>query len=178
MMSQTYQEEYRRKLELQYKDKLEEMAVKREEPTMIMKELKLEIFKIDTEIYGIRCFLGETIEFTKLRSGEGMPIDEPVVLYQRMRFLDEELGRHLSIYGVGDSCDDEYFESILKYRDDIVDVFCPNDKCISVIRLSEHELGLTPHPEWNNMLKRYEKLHGTKIGILLCYVRFSRNCRE
>lgn len=54
---------------------------------------------MDTEIYSIRCYMGEVINFLPITKGKHAPEKEPVVIYQKVRYLDEELGKWVSIYG-------------------------------------------------------------------------------
>lgn len=65
---------------------------------------------MDTEIYAIQCFQGETITFGKLRSGTPAAIEEPIVLHQKIRYLDEELSRMISIYDIREE-DAKLFEN-------------------------------------------------------------------
>ena len=77
-----------------------------------MLELQNQLFMLETEIYAIRCFLGETVEFIKLKSGTTESSSTPIILFQKIKFLDEELGRLVSLYDV--DFEDKYlFEKYL-----------------------------------------------------------------
>lgn len=146
-------------------DLLAELEAKENELNAKKEELERELFMLESEIYSIRCFLGEVVDFVKLRSGVSAPVDAPITLFQKIRFLDEELGKLVSIYDF-DFDDIKKFERLLKHRDDIVDVFCPNDKCISLIRISK----TGEYYGWcdiREMLTEYEVYHGMTIGILI-----------
>ncbi len=146
-------------------DLLAELEAKENELNAKKEELERELYMLESEIYSIRCFLGEVVDFVKLRSGASAPVDAPITLFQKIRFLDEELGKLVSIYNF-DFDDIKKFERLLKYRDDIVDVFCPNDKCISLIRISK----TGEYYGWcdiREMLTEYEVYHGMTIGILI-----------
>lgn len=105
-------------------------------------------------------------QFVHLRKGEYAPIDTPVVLYQKVRYLDEEMGKYLAVYQF-DFDNKELFEEALKYRDDLFSLFAPPEKSISLIRVSHHSVSFDSDPNIANMLKEYESFHGHKIGILI-----------
>lgn len=158
-------EEKQAALEKKKQDLLAELEEKQNELNVKMDELNKELFMLDSEIYSIRCFLGEVVDFVKLRSGTSAPVDAPVTLFQKMRFLDEELGKLVSIYDF-DFGDVKLFEKLLQQREDIVDVFCPNDKCVALVRISKtgEYYGYNDIVE---MLTEYEVYHGMTIGILI-----------
>lgn len=146
-------------------DLLAELEAKENELNAKKEELERELFMLESEIYSIRCFLGEVVDFVKLRSGSPAPVGAPITLFQKIRFLDEELGKLVSLYDF-DFGDIKKFELLLKHRDDILDVFCPNDKCISLVRISKtgQYYGYSDILE---TLKEYEVYHGMTIGILI-----------
>ncbi|MGF7011977.1 hypothetical protein M2146_002531 [Lachnospiraceae bacterium PF1-22] len=159
---------YKRQLEEQYKPKMELLAKKMEELELMKSEMEKQLFILDTEIYGIRCFLGETIDFVKLRSGKKVNEEEPIVLYQKFRFLDEDLGRFASLYYMGEEASSfDTFEQLLVHREDIFDLFCPAKKSISLVRLTKDKRVYGPSVEVKNVLEAYDALHGGKIGILI-----------
>lgn len=130
-----------------------------------MKQLKSELYVLESEIYSIRCFLGEVVDFIKLRSGNPAPVDAPITLFQKMRFLDDELGKLVSVYDF-DFGDVKLFEKLLQSRDDILDVFCPNDKCVSLVRVSKTGTYFG-YDDVGELLAEYEVYHGLRIGILI-----------
>lgn len=139
---------------------------KRREMTEMMQQLENQLFVLETEIYAIRCFLGEVVEFTQLRSGKYQPENQPVVLFQKMKYLDEELGKLISLYNV-DFDDAPLFEKYLKMNDFAFENFCPSTKCISLVRVSKNNRRLGLHPDIVNMITAYEKYHGATVGILV-----------
>ena len=82
-----------------------------------------------------------------------------------MRFLDEELGKLISVYDF-DFDDAKLFEKLLQKREDIVDVFCPNDKCVSLVRVSKTGKVFV-YDAISEMLEAYKVYHGMTIGILI-----------
>ena len=131
-MDAIMQEMERKKSEL-----MEQLLKKQEELTQKKQELEFQIFLLDTQIYGIRCYLGEVVNFHTIRNGNPAEVDAPIVLYQKIRYLDEEMGKYLSLYDFGDYKDDQTdFIKVLQVRDDIRDLFVPADKSIAVLKLS------------------------------------------
>lgn len=155
------------KLEAQKATMLEALNAKKAEIQMMKEKVERELFMLESEIYSIRCFLGEVVDFIKLTSGKSAPDDSPIVLFQKLRFLDEELGKAISLYDF-DFSDAKLFENFLKSRSDAIELFCPNDKCVSLVRVSKTGLQYgyqdTPYGE---MLQEYKMYHGQKIGILV-----------
>lgn len=156
----------REEIEKRYEEKVQTLQAKEKEMMATMERLKNELFLLDTEIYSIRCFLGEVIDFIPLVSGKHAPEQEPVVLYQKLRYLDEEMGKYLAIYNF-DAGDTHLFEKALQHREDLQDIFAPGPKSVSLIRISRHSIQYGQHPEIANMLKAYETFHGKRIGILI-----------
>lgn len=143
------------------------LEAKKAEMELVKEKLERELFMLESEIYSIRCFLGEVVDFIQIRSGKSSPSNQPITLFQKVRFLDEELGKAISFYDF-DFEDIKLFENLLKARDDAVEIFCPNDKCVSLVRVSKtgdaFRYRSTPYGE---MLEEYEVYHGKTIGILI-----------
>lgn len=145
---------------------LDALEQKKAEMNEKLQVLQNQLFVLETEIYAIRCFLGETVQFIKLRSGNSESENTPIILFQKMKYLDEELGKLISLYDV-DFNDVGIFEKYIKYNDFGFETFCPSKKCISLVRVSKTNSILSQHPAIVNMLKEYEKYHGKTIGILV-----------
>ena len=117
------------------------------------------IFVLDTQIYGIHCYLGEVVDFKQIRAGKASSSDTPVIMFQKIRFLDEEMGKYLSLYTFGQHEEDnETLIDALKTRDDLRDVFCPTDRCITVLRNSRTGKAVKPSDIVANMLEKYDYL--------------------
>ncbi|HEY5588223.1 MAG TPA: hypothetical protein VIK86_04615, partial [Candidatus Paceibacterota bacterium] len=112
------------------------------------------------------CFLGEVVDFIQIRKGKEANIESPIVLFQKVRYLDEELGKMASIYNL-EWNDHKEFELFLKHSPEALETFCLNDKCITLIRMTKDNKVFGVHSEWENMLGTYEIFHGTKIGIIV-----------
>ena len=143
-----------------------ELEQKKEELETQMMTLEVDLFKLESEIYSIRCFLGEVVNFAKIREGKPCNKEDQIVLFQKVRYLDEEMGKLVSLYNF-DGEDLEQFEEVLKQRDEIFEAFCPSNRCISLVRVSRTEKQFFPDDKCANLLKDYETYHGNQIGILV-----------
>ena len=130
-------------------------------------KLEQQIYLLDSQIYCIRCYAGEVVRFAKILSGRKAPDTEPIVIHQKLRFLDEELGLLASLYEIqwgriG------MFEDFLKHSPLALDVFAPNQRCVTLVRLSRtaKKLGRDANP-YSNMLEEYEYYHGRTVGIIV-----------
>ncbi|MCG4526402.1 hypothetical protein [Intestinimonas massiliensis (ex Afouda et al. 2020)] len=88
---QTTLEEKKQNLMAQLEEKMSEMEAMKE-------NLENQIFLLDSQLYAIRCYAGEVVKFAHIRKGKNAPNTEPIVIYQKLRFLDEDLGRIASLY--------------------------------------------------------------------------------
>lgn len=132
------------------------------------KELEKQIAFLETRIYGIRCYTGEVVSFHTIRSGAPAPKDMPVVIYQKVRYLDEELGKYLSLYDFGDGRDDkEQFLSVLKHHDGIADILCPPPKSISAVKISRTGRVKGASDKVANMLADYAMYHENQLAVLI-----------
>lgn len=144
--------------------KMEELEEKKE-------QLEGQIYLLDSQIYAIRCYAGEVVNFTRIRSGKNAPDTEPIVVHQKLRFLDEDLGRLASLYEIQWN-ELDMFESFLKHSPYALDTFAPNERCVMLVRLSRtgKSIGRAMDNEgrpYHNMLDRYDYYHGKTVGIII-----------
>lgn len=159
-------ERFRLELEKKYEEKMTFLNQKQEEMKQQMETLKQQMFLLDTEIYSIRCLMGKTVDFIQLTTGSHSNEKEPLVIYQKLRFLDEELGKWVSLYHVdgGDQC---LFEELLKQRDDLRSMFLPSKKCISLVQIARNRVHYCDNSIVANALEKCEVFHARTIGILV-----------
>jgi len=127
------------------------------------KELEAQIYMLQTEIYSIRCYMGETVELAGIRDGSPAPVEDPVVLNQKILYLDEDLARMMSIYGFQLE-NYKLLEEAIKFNDEVFEAFCPQKKCITFFRVSR-KAERTFYNNEINCLDSYAMLHGKKIGF-------------
>lgn len=109
---------------------------------------------------------GKKKELEQLVKGLEAEEKVPVVFFQKIRFLDEELGKWLAVYDF-DGKDIATFEDALKNREDIRERFAPGPKSVSVIRISKNNILCGASDMVSNVLDTYKKFHGKQIGILI-----------
>lgn len=142
------------------------MAGKLDELHDKIEQCQKEIFVLESQIFSIRCYTGEVIKFHAIRSGKPAPAEEPLVLYQKIRFLDEELGKHISIFDF-DGEDDKRLIPLLKNRDDIAGLLAPGNKSLTILRTSRTGKYIAAHDTVSNILDEYDMYHGMQLALLL-----------
>lgn len=128
------------------------------------KEFETIIFKLDHQLYTLRCLLGDTVSISHLRKGKTAPKEQPVVLYQKLRFLDEDLVKINKLYGYSFD-EEEYVEKILAKDDFVLNQFCPNEKCIVLLKITKDNTGYSRLQD--NTLERWRYDNGNRIAILV-----------
>ena len=144
-------------LRLQMQEKVAELKAKK-------KEFEVQLFGLDHQLYILRCLLGDSIQITHLRKGEEAPAEQPVVLYQKLRFLDEDLAKIKSLYCY-DYDDEGYVEEIFAKDDFVFEQFCPNTKCVSLFRISKDNTYYAKAD--GNCLEKFAYFNGKRIGLLV-----------
>lgn len=154
-------EEKKQNLMAQLEEKMAEMEAVKE-------NLENQIFLLDSQLYAIRCYAGEVVKFAHIRKGKNAPNTEPIVIYQKLRFLDEDLGRIASLYEL--QWDElGMFESFLQHHPLALETFAPNDRCVMLVRLSRTGRTLERRKDspYSNMLDDYNYYHGKTVGIVI-----------
>jgi len=147
---------------------MEQLEAKMKEFTQQKTLLEQQLFLLETQIYGIRCYLGEVVKFHKIREGRPGDINTPIVVYQKIRYLDEELGKAVSLYGFGSYEDDtKQFLSLLKNRDDMRDIFVPEEKSVALIKVSRSDTVKHTSGAVANALEDYEIYHAKQLAVLV-----------
>lgn len=157
----------REEMDRKLKELEEAMAGKLSELNDKIKQYENELFVLESQIFAIRCYTGEVIKFHQIRSGTPAPTDEQLIMYQKMRFLDEELGKHVAMFDFEGEDDDKRLMSVLKYRDDIAELLAPGTKSLTVLRTSRTGTFIAAHDSINNCLDEYEMYHGKQLALLL-----------
>lgn len=147
---------------------LASLNAKRREMEQQMAQMEDQIFLLDAQIYTIICRMGDAITFAKLRCGKNAPSTEPIVIHQKLRFLDEELGLLASLYQIQWNEIAE-FERFLKFSPEALDTFAPQERCVVLVRLSRTGTLLDRSSEYPyaNILQEYEYYHGKTVGIII-----------
>ena len=154
---------YQRRQEL-----LAELSDKKAGLEIQMEQFKTQIYTLENQIYAIECYAGETITFGTIRSGKGAGEDVPLIIHQKFRFLDEEMGKLASLYEI--QWDEiPMFESFLQHHPLALDTFAPEEKCVTMVRLSRTGKTIIQNRDtpYKNMLEEAEYYHGSTVGIII-----------
>ena len=143
-----------------------ELELKKKQMDLEVEKMKFQIHLLDSEIYAIRCYTGETVEFHQIRTGTPASQSTPLVFHQKMRYLDEELGRLASIYNV-DFSKHKIFDELLKYSPAAFELFAPTSRSIMLARVSKSNKRFAASEEYLNALDDYQVYHGTRVCIIL-----------
>jgi len=90
----------------------------------------------ESQIYATLSFMGMTIDVEKIVAGKRADIDEPLVIWQDLRYLDEELPKLQLLYDV-EFDDFKLLHEIIKDNPVVRDYFLPNRKTITVFKASK-----------------------------------------
>lgn len=155
-------------LEQRQREMMAELEAKKAEMEQTKEKLESQIWLLDSEIYAIRCYTGETISFTKIRSGKNASDTEPIIIQQKLRFLDEDLGRITSLYRISWE-NINVFEDFLRYSPAATEVFAPNDRGVSLCRVSRDGKVFSRNRmfPFSNLLEDFEYYHGNTVGIII-----------
>ena len=145
-----------------------ELEQKKRYMEQMKEQMENQIYMLDSQIYAIRCFAGEVVQFARIRSGRNAPVTEPIVIHQKLRFLDEDLGRLASLYEIQWERLD-LFEQFLRHSPLALDTFAPNERCVVLVRLSRTgtQQGRDNIRPYTNLFKNYEYYHGKTVGIII-----------
>lgn len=133
----------------------------------MMSELQAKIERYQYELLVMRTDLtafeyrhGLTIDFTKITSGECAPVEQPIVVYQKLIYLDEDLPRFEKLYDV----DAGSLEVALKHSPALLEHICPTNKGVSFLKMrnasGKFELN-------NTVMKFIEDTMPNQIGVLV-----------
>lgn len=161
-------QEMKRELDAKKEAMMAELNRKMEEMRAQKNKMEKQIYLLDSQIYAIRCYTGEVIRFATIRKGKPAADTEPLVIYQKLRFLDEDLGRLASLYEIEWEKLD-MFEEFLRYHPAALDTFAPNEKCVMLVRLSKtgRQMGENNEMPFLNLMTHYEYYHGKTVGIII-----------
>ena len=161
-------EELQAKMEAKKNEMMAELKARKAEMERVKEQMEGQIYLLSSQIYAIQCYAGEVVKFTKIRDGKNAPDTEPIVIHQKLRFLDEDLGRLASLYEIQWEKLD-LFEEFLKHSPAALDTFAPNERCVMLVRLSRTGMqqGRDDHLPYSNLLTDYEYFHGRTVGIII-----------
>lgn len=133
----------------------------------MMSELQAKIERYQHELLVMRTDLtafeyrhGLTIDFTRITSGECAPVEQPIVVYQKLIYLDEDLPRFEKLYDV----DAGSLEVALKHSPVLLEHICPTNKGVSFLKMrnASGKFALD-----NTVMKFIEDTMPNEVGILV-----------
>jgi hypothetical protein len=121
-------------------------------------EHDLFIMRTDLTAYEYRQGLG--VNMTRLKHGQLAPREQPLTIYQKLIFLDEDLPRLTALYDTTSSS----LEEALKTSDTLLEHFCPSNKAIVFLkqRRSQGSYELN-----NTVMKFIQNTMPNHIGMLI-----------
>lgn len=158
-------EEFRKKMYEQ------ELALKQKQEAMLSElhkkvdEMKDKIFILEMNIFALRSYFGETFSLTQLVKGKNAPEKSPLIIYQKFRYMDEDLTR-LMANSEFSTKDTSIIKMFKENTDILLDTFCPNEKCITFFRTSKDNK-LYSYDYEGDCIKEFEYFHGKQIGMLI-----------
>lgn len=121
-------------------------------------EHELFIMRTDLTAYEYRQGLG--VNMTSLKQGQGAPKEQPLTIYQKLIFLDEDLPRLTALYNTSSPS----LEEALKNSDALLEHFCPSNKAIVFLK-QRHSQGTY---ELNNTIMTFiQNTMPNHIGMLI-----------
>ena len=161
-------EDLRAQMDKKRQEMMAELETRKAEMERVKEQMEGQIYLLSSQIYAIQCYAGEVVKFTKIREGKNAPDTEPIVIHQKLRFLDEDLGRLASLYEIQWEKLD-LFEEFLKHSPAALDTFAPNERCVMLVRLSRtgKQQGRDDSLPYSNLLTDYEYFHGRTVGIII-----------
>ena len=121
-------------------------------------EHDLFIMRTDLTAYEYRQGLG--VNMTRLKHGQLAPKEQPITIYQKLIFLDEDLPRLTALYDTTNSS----LEEALKTSDALLEHFCPSNKAIVFLK-QRHSQGSY---ELNNTVMTFiQNTMPNHIGMLI-----------
>ena len=119
-----------------------------------------DLFIMRTDLTAFEYRQGLGVNMTSLKQGQGAPKEQPLTIYQKLLFLDEDLPRLTALYDTTSSS----LEEALKTSDALLEHFCPSNKAIVFLkqRRSEGTYELN-----NTVMKFIQNTMPNHIGMLI-----------
>ena len=93
-------------------------------------EYKHQLLIMQTDITAFEYRHGLTVNFTPIHKGEKAPVEQPIIVHQKIIFLDEDLPRLQQLYDT----DSNSLEVAIKNSDALLEHICPTNKGITFLK--------------------------------------------
>ena len=119
-----------------------------------------DLFIMRTDLTAFEYRQGLGVNMTSLKQGQSAPKEQPLTIYQKLLFLDEDLPRLTALYDTTSSS----LEEALKTSDALLEHFCPSNKAIVFLK-QRHSQGSY---ELNNTIMKFiQNTIPNHIGMLI-----------
>lgn len=147
-------------MEAQIKTLYEKQALKQAELQEKIAKYEHDLFIMRTDLTAYEYRQGLGVNVTPIHTGQLAPREQPLVLYQKLIFLDEDLPRFKDLYDI----DSPSLETALKTSDALLDHLCPTTKGITFLKQRNSQGSY----ELNNTVMRFiQNNMPNHIGMLI-----------
>ena len=158
-------EELRRSLREQEQALIEKQNLLLNELNNKVESMKDQIFNVEMNIFALRSALGDTFSITQVKHGKSASEDLPLVLYQKFRYMADELAR-ASVTSDFSTRECHIINMFDKYYTELIDLFCPSEKSISFFKVTKDNKFYGYDYE-NDVVSEFEYFHGNQIGMVI-----------
>lgn len=117
-------------MEAKLSELYEQQALMLQKMEAKLAKYKHQLLIMKTDITAFEYRHGLTINFTPIHKGEKAPVDQPVIIHQKIIFLDEDLPRLQQLYDT----DSNSLEVAIKNSDALLEHLCPTNKGITFLK--------------------------------------------
>lgn len=133
----------------------------------MMAELQEKIKRYEHEILIMRSDLtafeyrnGLTVDFMNIHKGANAPVNQPIIIHQKLIYLDEDLPRLKDLYDVNSGS----LEVAIKHSPSLLEHICPTSKGITFLKMrnsaGRYELN-------NTVMKFVRDVMANEVGVLI-----------
>lgn len=108
----------------------EQQAIMLQKMEAKLAEYKHQLLIMKTDITAFEYRHGLTVNFTPIHKGEKAPVDQPIIVHQKIIFLDEDLPRLQQLYDT----DSNSLEVAIKNSDALLEHLCPTNKGVTFLK--------------------------------------------
>lgn len=117
-------------MELKLSELYEQQALMLQEMEAKLAEYKHQLLIMKTDITAFEYRHGLTVNFTPIHKGEKAPVEQPIIVHQKIIFLDEDLPRLQELYDT----DSNSLEVAIKNSEALLEHICPTNKGITFLK--------------------------------------------
>ena len=156
-----YRQEMYRKMD-EFKELLQ---AKQDELLCQEQEMLDQLFILEDKIFDIRCILKETFNVVNIKQGTRQDKNKPVVIYQKFRYLEDEIVRLSALGAANFTGNHKLIESVIAHTPILLETLCPNDKCVTVCKVTRNNTYYSRNEY--GFFDNIEILHGNQLFVLI-----------